>query len=239
MICRSCWYMTKFKFCFLELSGIIFLLHTFNSCRTWEYGRMTIYLLCKWLFKYSRSSFMKLRELRASISKVYWWKITEQIYNLHWNLSFLFSCWVLSDSFVTPWTVPHKAPLSLGFPKQEDRSGLSFPSPGHLPNQGIQPESPVLAGRFFTIEPLGKPSLRLCLNVVVQSLKLCLTDSSQPHGLQHTRPPCLSPSPGVCPSSYPLTVMPSNHLILCCPLLLLPINNNKLAELRILRITIA
>ena len=198
MLSRSCWYMTKFKFCFLEFSGIIFLLHTFNPCRTREYGRMTIYLLCKWLFKYSRSSFMKPWELCASISKACWWKITEQNYNLHWNLSFLFSCWVLSDCFVTPWTVAHKVPLSIGFPKQEDWSGLSFPSPGHLPNQGIQPESPILAGRFFTIEPPGKPNLRLCLNVVVQSLRLCLTDSLQPHGLQCTRPPCLSPSPGVC-----------------------------------------
>ena len=40
-------------------------------------------------------------------------------------------------------------------------SGLPFPSPGDLPNPGIEPMSPVssaLAGRFFTIEPLGKPS---------------------------------------------------------------------------------
>ena len=43
----------------------------------------------------------------------------------------------------------------------------------------------------------------------------------QPHGLQHTRPPCPSPSPKVCPSWYPL-VIPSNHLILWCPLLFLP-----------------
>ena len=38
-----------------------------------------------------------------------------------------------------------------------------------------------------------------------------------PHGLQHTRPPCHSPSPRVCPSSCSL--MLSSHLILCCPLL--------------------
>ena len=39
--------------------------------------------------------------------------------------------------------------------------------------------------------------------------------------LQHSRLPCLSPAPGACSSSCPL-VMPSSHLILCCPLLLLP-----------------
>ena len=45
----------------------------------------------------------------------------------------------------------------------------------------------------------------------------------QPHGLQHARLPCPSPSPGVCSNSCPLSrLMPSNHLILCRPLLLLP-----------------
>ena len=45
--------------------------------------------------------------------------------------------------------------------------------------------------------------------------------SLQPHGLQHARLPCLSQAPRIYPDSCPL-VMPSNHLILCCPLLLLP-----------------
>ena len=43
------------------------------------------------------------------------------------------------------------------FPKQEYWSGLPFPSPGDLPDPGIEPESPELAGRFFTAEPPGKP----------------------------------------------------------------------------------
>ena len=45
-------------------------------------------------------------------------------------------------------------------------------------------------------------------------------DSLRPHGLQHTRLLCPSLSPGVCSNSCPELVMPSNHLILCCPLLL-------------------
>ena len=45
-----------------------------------------------------------------------------------------------------------------------------------------------------------------------------MSDSLWPHGLQHIRPPCPSPTPGVC--SYSRT-LPSSHLILCCPLLLL------------------
>ena len=48
----------------------------------------------------------------------------------------------------------------MGFPKQEHWSGLPFPSPGHLPNPGIEPASPALAGRFFTSETLGKPTRR-------------------------------------------------------------------------------
>ena len=53
-----------------------------------------------------------------------------------------------------------------------------------------------------------------------------MSDSLWPHGLQHTRLPCPSPTPGAysnTPSHQSITsVMPSNHLILCCPLLLLP-----------------
>ena len=52
--------------------------------------------------------------------------------------------------FATPWTVAHQAPLFMGFPRQEYWSGLPFPSAGDLPNPGIEPESPALAGRFFT-----------------------------------------------------------------------------------------
>ena len=48
-----------------------------------------------------------------------------------------------------------------------------------------------------------------------------VSDSLQPHGLQHANPPCPSPTPGVYSNSTE-SAMPSNHLILCCPLLLLP-----------------
>ena len=58
---------------------------------------------------------------------------------------------------------------------------------------------------------------------VSQFSHLVMSDSLQLHGLQHSRPPCSSPTPRACPNSCPLeSVMPSNHLILCCPLLLLP-----------------
>ena len=59
--------------------------------------------------------------------------------------------------FATPWTVACQALLSMGFPRQEYQNGLPFPSPGDLPNPGIEPALPALAGRFFATEPAGKP----------------------------------------------------------------------------------
>ena len=49
-----------------------------------------------------------------------------------------------------------------------------------------------------------------------------MSDSSQPRELQHSRPPCPSPTPRVHSNTSIESVMPSSHLILCCPLLLLP-----------------
>ena len=63
----------------------------------------------------------------------------------------------MSDSFVTPWAVAHQAPIYMGLPRQEYRSGLLFPPPGDLPDPGIKPASPALAVGFFTSEPPGKP----------------------------------------------------------------------------------
>ena len=48
------------------------------------------------------------------------------------------------------------APLSMGFPRQEYWNGLPFPPPEDLPNPGVKPASPALAGGFFTTEPPGK-----------------------------------------------------------------------------------
>ena len=59
-------------------------------------------------------------------------------------------------TLATPWTVACQAPLSMGFPRQEYGSGLPFPSPGDLPNPGIERVSSGSAGGFFTMEPPGK-----------------------------------------------------------------------------------
>ena len=61
---------------------------------------------------------------------------------------------------MTPWTVACQAPLSMEFSRQEYWSGLPFPTPGDIPDLGIEPTSPVdpaLAGQFFTAVPPEKP----------------------------------------------------------------------------------
>ena len=63
----------------------------------------------------------------------------------------------LSLTFFDPMTVVHQALLFMRFSRQENWSGLSFPLPGNLPDPGIEPVSPALAGGFFTTEPPGKP----------------------------------------------------------------------------------
>ena len=65
------------------------------------------------------------------------------------------SCPTLCDL----WTVAHQAPPSMGFSRQEYWSGLPFPSPGDLPNPGIELRSPILQADTLTSEPPGKQNL--------------------------------------------------------------------------------
>ena len=70
---------------------------------------------------------------------------------------------IQSLSCVQPFaisTVAFQTPLSMEFSRQDYQSGLPFPTPGNLPDPGIEPmspASPALAGGFFTTEQPGKP----------------------------------------------------------------------------------
>ena len=55
--------------------------------------------------------------------------------------------------FATPWTVAYQAPPSVGFSRQEYWSGMPFPSPGDLPDPGIEPWSPKFQADTLTSEP--------------------------------------------------------------------------------------
>ena len=66
-----------------------------------------------------------------------WWSV--EVYS-----AFFFPSLSHVQLFATPWTVAYQAPPSMGFSRQEYWSGLLFPSPGDLPNPGIEPGSPAL-----------------------------------------------------------------------------------------------
>ena len=73
------------------------------------------------------------------------------------DLLLLFSLSVMSESCDPMACIACQTPLMMGFSRQEYWSGLPFPSPRDLPNPGVEPVSPELAGGFFTTEPPGKP----------------------------------------------------------------------------------
>ena len=80
--------------------------------------------------------------------------------------------------FCNPWTVAHQAPLSMGFPRQEHWSGLSFAPPGNL-DPRIKPVSPALQADIFLLpEPSGKPPLDmdLGLNIVLEIMSSQIPD---------------------------------------------------------------
>ena len=73
--------------------------------------------------------------------------------------------------FATPWTVAYQAPPAVGFSKQGYWNGLLFPSPGDLPNPGIEPRSPTFQEDALQFEPpIKRNKLKknlLCLVLVV------------------------------------------------------------------------
>ena len=92
---------------------------------------------------------------------------------VYWESILLFSLSVLSYTFATLWYVAHQAPLSIGFSRKEYWSGLPFPSPGDLPNPGIEPRSPALhADSLPTKSILKEISPGISLEGMMLKLKL-------------------------------------------------------------------
>ena len=82
----------------------------------------------------------------------------------HQSGTFITFWWVVyvqslshAQLFAVPWTVAHQVPLSLEFSHQEYWSGLPFPSPGDLPNPGIEPASPAWQADYLPLRHLGSP----------------------------------------------------------------------------------
>ena len=146
-------------------------------------------------------SYSTWRELTKIFLQKYVWRESKYLYHIH-LLFLLFRCGYRINNlhtlvnqlhacchgqlFATPWTTVHQVSKSMGFSRQECCSGLPFPTPGDLPNPGIEPMSLAclgLAGRFFTTVPSGKPEY---INSVQFSHSV-VSDLLWPHGLQDTR----------------------------------------------------
>ena len=142
----------------------------------------------------------------------------------------------MSDSFATPWTVAHQAPLSMEFPSKNTGVGCHFLLQGNLPYSGIKPRSSALQADSLPSEPqhlptlcvqcwikqirilvsfranksdMGERTYRFNINEVMYQIRSdqisrsVVSNSLQPHELQHARPPCPSPTPGVHSDSRP------------------------------------
>ena len=84
--------------------------------------------------------------------------------------------------FATLWTVAYQAPPSMGLSRQEYWSGLPFPSPGDLPDPGIEPRSPTLEADALTSEQPGKPNRTQQYHTWVCTQEKCMPMSTQRQG---------------------------------------------------------
>ena len=149
---------------------------------------------------------------------------------------------------MTPWTVAHQAPLSMGFSRQEYWSGLPFPSPGDLPDPGIEPPtqgSPALQADALISEPpllikfpiysfLGFVSL-LIHGVLLKTvsyycnsfLSLSLLFLAMPYSVQNLSSPTFFVPPTV-EAWSPTTGPPGNSLI---SVSLIPVQQHRVHSL--------
>ena len=132
------------------------------------------------------------------------------------------SCSVVSDSLRPHGLyVAHQASLFIGFSRQEYWSELPCPLPGDLPDPEIRPVSlvsPALAGRFFTTSATWEAPTQASSVQSLSHVWLFLT----PWTVAHQASLSITNSQSLIRLMSIKTVMPSNHLILCHPLLLLP-----------------
>ena len=111
----------------------------------------------RWLDSITNSIDLNLRKLQEIVKARGSWcaevhEVTKSCIRLESEVKSLSSF----QLFATAWTVAYQASPSLGFSRQENRSGLQFPSPGDLPDPGVEPGSPTLQADALPSEPRGK-----------------------------------------------------------------------------------
>ena len=102
--------------------------------------------------------------LENSMDKGAWWATVHGLSDQHFHFIYFSESVSCAQFFVAPWTVAHQAPLSMEFSRQKYWRGLSFPSPGNLPNPRIELQSPALQADSLLSGPPGKPSCILRQN---------------------------------------------------------------------------
>ena len=116
-------------------------------------------------------------------------------------------CMLVTQSCLTPWTVTHRAPLSMESSRQGYWSELPFPSPGDLPNPGIEPGSPALQVDSLPSELPGKPSRtagslfrtsQMGVTGHLLARSPCHSGAAVPAGPTQSRAGVLSPSGPAC-----------------------------------------
>ena len=124
--------------------------------------------------------------------------------------------------FATPWTVVCQTPPSMGFSRQEYYSGLPFPSPGDLPNPGIEPRSPALWADAFTlwaIREVQKNTPNVRINAGWHSVSMtshnrewwALWKIGEHRSCLKGQPPLYSQTSGSCETLLLLSVNPSKQ----------------------------
>ena len=117
--------------------------------------------------------------------------------------------------FATLWTVAHQVPYVHGIFQARILEHIDISFSRDLPDPGIEPTSlkpATLAGRSFTRWATGKAPVTLFSSF--QFSRSVMPDSLRPHESQHARPPCPSPTAGVCPNPCPLSWW--CHLTISC-----------------------
>ena len=152
--------------------------------------------------------------------------------SIAWRTCLHVKCFNCIWLFTTLWIVDCQAPLSMDFSRQEYWSELLCLSPKDLPESGIKPMFPAVLQANSLLRATRKAPIPwqmpnkhefpfTCCSV--QFSHSVVSNSLQPHELQHARPPCQSPTPRIHSNSHPSSQWcPSSHLILGHPLLLLP-----------------
>ena len=142
-----------------EPTGVVSL--ALSSCLVWHPGRSS-----GWLFSSiglahlcSRSCPLPVRGELVGLAPLCVHGVIKSLSPSFMAIVFQSLAWLLccccsvaksvSSTFATPWIAACQGPLSTGFPRLEYWSGLPFPSPGDLPDPGIEPMYPVQNKKFF------------------------------------------------------------------------------------------